>query len=171
MMSPPKISRGIPVMGDRLMGPGMMMSDEEDNLMSGMMNRMNRMMPDVNNIFDQMRTHMNDMMQRMLSQADDLEKGEHPEGSGKLVVIQSGPGYHREKTYNFGPDGVNVETKSGGDSNDSNNYGGLLKNSDMSKLYDTLLSCVQLQIRSFYACFFQCLTETPWRSSSSRRRT
>ena len=31
-------------------------------------------------------------------------EGETINGVGKLVVIQDGPGYHNEKTYNFGPD-------------------------------------------------------------------
>lgn len=30
-------------------------------------------------------------------------EGQQLQGGGKLVVIQDGPGYHQEKTYNFGP--------------------------------------------------------------------
>merc|ERR1712226_662244 len=30
-------------------------------------------------------------------------EGQVVQGGGKLVVIQDGPGYHQEKTYNFGP--------------------------------------------------------------------
>lgn len=30
-------------------------------------------------------------------------EGQAVQGGGKLVVIQDGPGYHQEKTYNFGP--------------------------------------------------------------------
>ena len=29
-------------------------------------------------------------------------------------MIKSGPGYHQEKTYNFGPDGVQTETRTRG---------------------------------------------------------
>lgn len=41
-----------------------------------------------------------------------LQNGEAPKsGSGTLTVIKAGPGYHSQKTYNFGPEGVNTKTE------------------------------------------------------------
>lgn len=31
-----------------------------------------------------------------------------------LTVVKSGPGYHEEKTYNFGPEGVETHSRSSG---------------------------------------------------------
>ena len=41
-----------------------------------------------------------------------LQNGEAPaSGSGTLTVIKAGPGYHSQKTYNFGPEGVDSKTE------------------------------------------------------------
>ena len=43
---------------------------------------------------------------------ESLRSGEAPaSGSGTLTVIKAGPGFHSQKTYNFGPEGVNSKTE------------------------------------------------------------
>lgn len=65
-------------------------------------------------MFGRLHSQMSSMMSRMMSQAEQLQRGEIPEGggSGRLTVIKSGPGFHEEKTYNFGPEGVQSQSHS-----------------------------------------------------------
>ena len=43
---------------------------------------------------------------------ESLQSGKPPaSGSGTLTVIKAGPGYHSQKTYNFGPEGVKSKTE------------------------------------------------------------
>ena len=68
------------------------------------------------------------MMNGMMRSAE--EGGEHDGGKGprgKMIVIKSGPGYRQEKTYDFGPDGVQTRTETRGNMNEAHR--------DMSKLY------------------------------------
>ncbi len=42
------------------------------------------------------------------------EDGQPGQSHGKMVVVQAGPGYRQEKTYNFGPEGVETHVESHG---------------------------------------------------------
>jgi len=64
----------------------------------------------VQNLMKNVLGRFNQHMTTQLNTKEDTETkektdGEEPtvQGGGKLVVIQDGPGYHQEKTYNFGP--------------------------------------------------------------------
>ena len=52
---------------------------------------------DMDSMFTQMRNRMNDMMNNM------MQGIQGSTGTGQVTVIRSGPGYHQERTYNFGP--------------------------------------------------------------------
>ena len=66
----------------------------------------------VQNLMKNVLGKFNQHMTKQLNEKQDLGSKENEEpnaegqavqGGGKLVVIQDGPGYHQEKTYNFGP--------------------------------------------------------------------
>lgn len=52
---------------------------------------------DMDSMFTQMRNRMNEMMNNM------MQGIQGSAGTGQVTVIRSGPGYHQERTYNFGP--------------------------------------------------------------------
>ena len=64
----------------------------------------------VQNLMKNVLGRFNQHMTKQLNTKEDLETKEKSnveeptvQGGGKLVFIQDGPGYHQEKTYNFGP--------------------------------------------------------------------
>lgn len=82
---------------------------QENNGLSGIFNSM----PNFSEMFDKMRNHMNDMMNHMMKEVDG-KSGPMGGSNGRMVIIKSGPGYHQEKTYDFGPNGMKTEVKSSG---------------------------------------------------------
>ena len=82
-----------------------MMKMDEDRIMnrpdsmglpSWIPNHMKQMMSRMHSSMNQMLDNLKDDMPNMLGKST---------SGGKLVMINSGPGYHEEKTYNLGPDG------------------------------------------------------------------
>ena len=59
-------------------------------------NHMKQMMSRMHSSMNQMLDNLKEDMPNMLGKST---------SGGKLVMINSGPGYHEEKTYNIGPDG------------------------------------------------------------------
>jgi len=84
--------------------PRMMKIDEERmlnradpmGLPSWIPNHMKQMMSRMHSSMNQMLDNLKEDMPNMLGKST---------SGGKLVMINSGPGYHEEKTYNIGPDG------------------------------------------------------------------
>lgn len=75
----------------------------------------------IGGLFKRLHEQMSSMMDGMLKQAQEASGGEDGEGGprGKMIVIKSGPGYHQEKTYDFGPNGVQTRTETRGNLNEA----------------------------------------------------
>lgn len=66
------------------------------------------MMPDFGQLFQSVHERMSNLMTSVMDQAKQIQEGGMIpfQGHGRLIVVKNGPGFHEEKTYNIGPDGV-----------------------------------------------------------------